>query len=271
MNTVSGRIVLTDVRRQRHRAAPGRHRDEVAVDDAERSASSGCISHSGSGYCATRPPMRRVCVPDRYWLTTRPVVSQTGYSSSTTSAGSPERAPRGSGPCRRGGRSARPRTAVACRDGPPRGSARTGPSRPRCAATWRRGSRRCRRPRRGAAPRRSARCRCTGSSGPCRGGWARSTRICQSDARLAGRVDGLVDLDDAPLAGRDRALVLLVQRPGQHDVGVVRRLGQEEVDDGVELELVERLGGERGVRRGDRRVEADRQQALDLARRGSPR
>ena len=32
--------------------------------------------------------MRRVCVPDRYWLTTRPVVSQIGYSSSTTSAGS---------------------------------------------------------------------------------------------------------------------------------------------------------------------------------------
>ena len=32
--------------------------------------------------------MRRVCVPDRYWLTTRPVVSQIGYSSSTTSADS---------------------------------------------------------------------------------------------------------------------------------------------------------------------------------------
>ena len=32
--------------------------------------------------------MRRVWVPDRYWLTTRPVVSHTGYSSSTISAGS---------------------------------------------------------------------------------------------------------------------------------------------------------------------------------------
>ena len=36
------------------------------------------LSHNGSGYCATSPAMRRVWVPDRYWLTTRPVVSQIG-------------------------------------------------------------------------------------------------------------------------------------------------------------------------------------------------
>ena len=37
-------------------------------------ASLGCISMRGSGYCRTSGPMRRVCVPDRNWLTTRPVV-----------------------------------------------------------------------------------------------------------------------------------------------------------------------------------------------------
>ena len=84
-------------------------------------------------------------------------------------------------------------------------------------------------------------------------------------AGLAGRVDGGVDLDDPPLAAGRGALVLLVQRAGQDDVGVVGGLGQEEVDDGVELEPVERLGGEVGVGRRHGRVEADRQQALDLA------
>jgi hypothetical protein len=42
------------------------------------SARRGWISHSGSGYWSTRLAMRRVWVPDRYWLTTRPVVSHTG-------------------------------------------------------------------------------------------------------------------------------------------------------------------------------------------------
>jgi hypothetical protein len=37
-------------------------------------ASLGCISMRGSAYCLTKGPMRRVCVPDRNWLTTRPVV-----------------------------------------------------------------------------------------------------------------------------------------------------------------------------------------------------
>ena len=87
MNTVSGRIVLT--------TAAGRvispRRDLTVTRSPSAmpsvSASCGWISHSGSGYCSTRLAMRRVWVPDRYWLTTRPVVSHTGYSSSTTSAG----------------------------------------------------------------------------------------------------------------------------------------------------------------------------------------
>ena len=43
------------------------------------------------------------------------------------------------------------------------------------------------------------------------------------------------------------------------------RFGEEEVDHGVELELVERLAGEVRIGRRHERVEADRQQALDGA------
>src|SRR5207302_5306518 len=48
--------------------------------------------------------------------------------------------------------------------------------------------------------------------------------------RLARRLDGLPDADDAALDARHRAVVLLVQRAGEHEVGVTRRLRQEEVD-----------------------------------------
>ncbi len=62
----------------------------------------------------------------------------------------------------------------------------------------------------------------------------------QSCARLAGRLDGLVDLDDAAFDLGHRALVLLLQAAGQDDVGVARGVVQEEVDGDVELELLER-------------------------------
>src|SRR5262249_4210664 len=77
---------------------------------------------------------------------------------------------------------------------------------------------------------------------------------------------GGVDLDDAPLDSGAGALVLLVQRSSQDDVGVLRALGEEEVDDRVGLEPIEGRAGEVRVRQRPRRVEADRQQALDLAR-----
>ena len=88
MNTVSGRMVVTT-----WAGSVISPRRDVTVTRSpsatpRRSARLGCISHSGSGYWSTSPAIRRVWVPDRYWLTTRPVVSQTGYSSSTTSADS---------------------------------------------------------------------------------------------------------------------------------------------------------------------------------------
>ena len=54
--------------------------------------------------------------------------------------------------------------------------------------------------------------------------------------------------------------------PGKNDVGVLRRLAEEEVDDGEELELLQRARDEGVVRQRDLRVEADQKQALDLAR-----
>ena len=84
-------------------------------------------------------------------------------------------------------------------------------------------------------------------------------------ARLARAVHGLVDLDDAPLDLRHRPFVFLVQAAGQHDVGVPGGVVEEEVDGGVELELLEAARDEGVVRQRHLRVEADRQQALDLA------
>ena len=86
MNTVSGRIDSTT----RAGSVIDPRRDVTVtmspVTTPSRSAWRMDLAQ-GSGYCSTRAAMRRVWVPDRY-ATTRPVVSQIGYSSSTTSADS---------------------------------------------------------------------------------------------------------------------------------------------------------------------------------------
>ena len=75
--------------------------------------------------------------------------------------------------------------------------------------------------------------------------------------RIAGRVDRLVDLDHPALGAGDHAFVLLVQRAGQHDVGVPGGLVQEEVDRDVELQLLQHPPDEVVVGQRDQRVEAD--------------
>src|SRR5262249_48964387 len=52
---------------------------------------------------------------------------------------------------------------------------------------------------------------------------------------IAGRRDGLVDLDDPALRRADDTLVLLVLRAGQDHVGEASRLAEEEIDVGDEL------------------------------------
>src|SRR4029079_5844217 len=83
--------------------------------------------------------------------------------------------------------------------------------------------------------------------------------------RLAWTVDRLVDLDDAALDLRDGPFVFFVQTPRQHDLGVPCRVVQEEVDGGIELEFLETARHEGIVGKRDLRIEADRDQRLDLA------
>ena len=203
--------------------------------------------------------MRRVCVPERNWLTTRPVVRKIGYSSSSVSTGGAIVG------------DVEARLAVGEIERP-------GAFRDRVVAAGLEQPRRAR-----VIGRRLARLRIVavarpedadllldllvGDAGvvgdaaladatrssskisrglsnvkPCARPSARamSWMMRQSCARLAGTVDGLVDLDDAPFDLRDVALVLLLQAAGQDDVGVARGVVQEEVDGDEELELVER-------------------------------
>src|SRR4029434_10989131 len=83
--------------------------------------------------------------------------------------------------------------------------------------------------------------------------------------RLTRTVDGLVDLDDASFNLGHRAFVFLLKTARQHDCGVPRRVVQEEVDRGVELELVETTRDEGIVGKRHLRVEADREEPFDLS------
>jgi hypothetical protein len=60
---------------------------------------------------------------------------------------------------------------------------------------------------------------------------AMSTRICQSSRASPGGVTAALILMIRPSPAGGGALVLLVERAGQHDVGVMAGLGEEEVDD----------------------------------------
>ena len=209
------------------------------------SASRGCISHSGSGYWSTSAAMRRVWVPDRYWLTTRPVVSSTGYSSSTTSADSPvghgveaglavgvvelaafEQARR----ARVADLGDRPEQAHLVLDALPGGAGVVGGAAGADA--------------RQSSSKISLGVRRRGSTRPCRG--ARRCRAGSPSRRRAspGGVTAALILMMRPSPLVEVPSSSSCSEPGQHDVGVLGGLGQEEVDDGVELELVERLAGE---------------------------
>ena len=84
-------------------------------------------------------------------------------------------------------------------------------------------------------------------------------------AGIAGRVDGLLNMDDSRLhVGRD-AFLLLLQATGQRIVRVRRRFRKEEVDDAKKLELLHGFAGEVGIRQGHQRVEADGKQPFDFA------
>src|SRR5690606_5787912 len=78
MNTVSGRTAA--VIRAGATTRPRRDTTASGSPSAEpsRSASRGCSSTNGPGAASFSSATRRVCAPDWYWATTRPVVSSTG-------------------------------------------------------------------------------------------------------------------------------------------------------------------------------------------------
>jgi hypothetical protein len=85
---VSGRIVRTT---RTWRVIVPRLDSTVAQSPSGERAffelTSGELQRMGLGTDQTSGAIRRVCVPERNWLITRPVVSISGYSASTSSAG----------------------------------------------------------------------------------------------------------------------------------------------------------------------------------------
>ena len=84
-------------------------------------------------------------------------------------------------------------------------------------------------------------------------------------ARLAGRTYHLAMMDDAALYVGRGAFIFFHQRAGEHDVGILRGFGEEELDVDVELQLLQRSADVICVRQRDRGIEADGEQPLDLA------
>ena len=99
---------------------------------------------------------------------------------------------------------------------------------------------------------------------------AQAARQLQQDprvrARVARRVHRGPDAAHPPLRGGRRALLLLVQRAGQHHVGVARRLAHEEVDHAQEIHPPDGLAQVVRVGVAHHRVAADVDQAAHLAR-----
>ena len=70
---------------------------------------------------------------------------------------------------------------------------------------------------------------------------AKSQMIFESGRAFARRVNGLLNMDDAAFHVARDAFFFLLQASGENDVGVVRRLGHEEIDDAEELQLARAL------------------------------
>ena len=87
---------------------------------------------------------------------------------------------------------------------------------------------------------------------------------CPVRARVARRINHLLDVQHAALDIRHHAFVLLLQAAGQHHVRVMRGFGKEEIHHAEKLELLQRLASEIRVRQRHERIEADREQGLDF-------
>ena len=70
---------------------------------------------------------------------------------------------------------------------------------------------------------------------------ARSQMISESRRALPGGSTALLNVNHAAFATAGDAFFLLLQASGQDDVGVLRRLGKEEIDDAEEFQLARAL------------------------------
>ena len=124
---------LHHLRAHDDRAAPALDPHEVAVGDAERLGQARVhLAHAAAG--TDRRARRCAGSACRRDTATRP--GRSSARSDTPRPAPPPPAatrPAGSAPCRRDGRTARPRTGAACRDDPATGTARRRPSRGRSA------------------------------------------------------------------------------------------------------------------------------------------
>ena len=71
-------------------------------------------------------------------------------------------------------------------------------------------------------------------------------------------------MDHAPFHIARHPFLFFLQAAGKHNIGVPRRLGKEEIDDAKKLQPVQRFARVGSLRQGDKRIEADRDQRLDL-------
>ena len=300
MKTVSGRIAGGDPGRAHRpaRAATRRRAGRPRPPRAARRAAD-AAPRTGPGAAAFSSSTRRVCAPDWYWATTRPVVSSTGYSSSGSSAAAGARRRR-TGPARRRGEpveeepgragvgARRVRLGAIRRPGPSgrhavrrvRWPARSG--RP-SAGVGRRArpehpvllrdppvgdARVVRGPARatpGAAPRRPP----PGPSGspsraPSRRGQPVQHLQVAADSRR--RRDRPPAQQHPALQVGRRARLLRPLGDRQHHVRQRRRLRQHHVRDREEVQRPQPLLDMRGARRGHHRVGAHQQQRPDVRR-----
>jgi hypothetical protein len=84
-------------------------------------------------------------------------------------------------------------------------------------------------------------------------------------ARLPRRRHGLPDARHPTLGGGHGAFLLLVQRPGENDVCVVRGFVEEKINRAVEFQFLQRLADHVVVGQRDDRIEANRDEPFDLA------
>ena len=84
-------------------------------------------------------------------------------------------------------------------------------------------------------------------------------------SRVARRVDALLPVNDAPFGTATEPVFFLMQAAGHNDIGVMRSFREKEINHAEEFQLRQRLAGEVRIGKRDKRVETHGEQSLDFA------